>query len=501
MQTEIEYRLPEFLPTQQEFRDIIEEGHPDGPGHILVAAYIGGWGSGKSTVAKWVAFDYAVCFPGIKVLVCRKTLASLETTTKQEFLERMTEGDLEGRNMAELLRGNYNEKKQLYTMVNDSKVYFGGLDKAAKWSSSEFGLIVVEEASECERNDITYLKSRLRQKAPRCTRCFGRRHACAACGGQGDQWGPMYRRALIMVSNHVWSEHWLYKDFVGTPDDPKIPDYRLVETSSYENDPTRGGYLPKGYLESLTGTEDETTVSVFIGGNWGVMPRGTPVYPHQPKVRGLPWHEQELTFDKDRSLYWSIDFGYRFPYVTWHQLGPRGQWRVLGEYTVTKSQTATFLRSAIAQANELFPGWHAPWCCGDPAGWADRSEGPNDAETVQEILGLPFRSIPSTEETKRNRRRIIVARFEQSIGDQPSVVVDPKRCPRLCEALQGLYHYPEVRTAAFVRSNYTESPVERHPHVDVMHSVEYFAANMWKEEVTTAGVGGIPQVQIPVYNV
>lgn len=502
-QEQIEYRLPEFLPTQQKFRDIIEAGHPNGPGYILTAAYVGGWGSGKSTVAKWIAFDFAVCFPGIKVLIVRKTLASLESTTKEEFLHRMVEGDPEERNMTDVLQQDWNEKKQTYTMVNGSKVYFGGLDKAAKWSSSQFGLIVIEEASECEKRDITYLKSRLRQKPPRCPDCKGKRMItpCPECDGYGDLWGPSYRRAMILVSNHVWSEHWIYRDFVGTAEDPKIADYQIVETSSWENAPDRGGHLPQGYLESLCADEDETTVSVFVGGTWGVMPRGTPVFPHQPMVRGVPWHEQELAFDKDRALFWSIDFGYRFPFITFHQIGPRGQWRILAEYTVTKTQTATFLRSAIGYAQENFPGWHAPWICGDPAGWADRSEGPNDAQTVQEITGLPFRSIPSTADTARNRRRVIVARFEQSLGDQPSIVVDPRTCPRLCEALRGLYHYPDVRTASFVRSNYDETPVERHPHVDVAHTIEYFAANMWREEVTRGPVGYVPQVKVPVYNI
>ena len=291
-ETEIEYRLPQFLPTQQRFREIIEEGHPKGPSHILVAGYIGGWGSGKSTVGKWVAFDYAVCYPGIKILIVRKTLASLEITTKQEFLERMVEGNDEGVNMAEVLQDDWNEKKQTYRMVNGSKVYFGGLDKAAKWSSAEFGLILIEESSECERSDITYLKSRLRQKPPPCPHCKGKRKQCALCHGYGNEWGPSYRRALIMVSNHVFTEHWMYKDFVGTADEPKVPDYRLVETSSYENAPEQGGFLPEGYLESITEQEDESTVSVFLGGSWGVMPRGTPVYPHQPTIRGVPWHAE-----------------------------------------------------------------------------------------------------------------------------------------------------------------------------------------------------------------
>jgi len=497
--SEIEYRLPEFLPTQERFRQIVEEGHPDGPNYILVAAYIGGWGSGKSTIAKWLAFDYAVCYPGIKVLIVRKTLASLEITTKQEFLERMTEGSEDDENMAEVLQQNWNEKKQTYTLVNGSKVFFGGLDKAQKWSSAEFGLIVVEEASETDRADITYLKSRLRQRPLRCPKCKTGRKNCSECRGSGDRWGENYRKALVLVSNHVYVEHWLYADFVGSADEPKRPNYELVETSSYENAPERGGYLPEGYLESLTEQEDETTISVFLGGAWGVMPRGTPVYPHHPTITGIPWHEQDVPFDVDRPLYWSLDFGYRFPFLSFHQIGPRGQWRILAEYTVPKTQTATFLRSAQAFAQENFPGWHAPWCCGDPAGWAERSEGPNDAQTVQQLLGLPFRSIPSTEETKRNRRRVVVARFEQAVGGGPSIVVDRKRCPRLCEALRGLYHYPDVRTSSFVRSNYTELPVERHPHVDVAHTVEYFAANMWVEEMRTGKTRSIDVFQ-PVYN-
>jgi hypothetical protein len=495
----IEYRLPVFLETQQRFREILQDGHPSGKNHILILFYIGGWGSGKTTIAKWTAFDYAVCFPGIRILIVRKTLASLELTTKLEFLEQMTEGDPEGRNMTDLLKAKWNEKKNVYTMVNGSQVVFGGLDNPAKWSSTQFGLIIIEECGESERRDLSYLRSRLRQKSPPCPECKGK--ACPECGNTGTLWGPEFSRALIGVGNHVYREHWIYADFIGTPETPRRPNHVLVETSSWENHPDKGGYLPEGYLESIVEQEDEQTVSVFVAGSWGVMPRGTPVFPFVANMRGVPWHENpELKFDASIPLYWSFDFGYRFPFITFHQIGPRGQWRILAEYTLAKSHTTSLMTAVLPFAAERFPSWWAPWCCGDPAGWADRSEGPNDAETIQKKLGLPFRSIPSTEQTKIARRKVVRARLETALAGYPSFVINPEACPVLREALSGLYHYPEVREpTASGGTNYRETPVERHPYVDVAHTIEYFAACMWQEEIRRSGRRTFRSFT-PVYN-
>ena len=485
---------------------MVELGHPGGKGHILVAAYAGGWGSGKSTLLKWLAMDYATMFEGIRILVCRKTLVSLELTTQQEFTDRMVEGNRatpdEGSNLSDVFREDWNQKNKLWKHVNGSSVLFGGLDKASKWGSSEFGLVLVEEASEISRSDLSILKSRLRQRPPECKTCSGA--GCAGCEGTGHRWGSKYSRALLLFLNHCQRSHWIYEDFLGSETVPAKAEYRLAETSSYENAPQNGGFLPSGYLESLEATEEASTVSVFMGGRWGSMPKGIPVYPFTPGV-GVggthPWQERPTQWVEGKPLHLSFDFGYRFPAVLIHQIQSWGRWRVLAEFTVEKSQTADLLRALLGYLADRFPGFElAKTVYGDPAGWSQRSEGTSDALTVQRILGVSFRSLPSTKDSKVKRRKLLAARMKETIGDEPAFAIDSDRCPVLSEALRGLYRFPDLK-ATFERENYVEEPVEEHPYVDFVHSLEYFALNHFRGEVAASKVEQIGAIATPGYRI
>lgn len=485
----VEYRIPTFLPTQLQVWRQVEKGHPDGPTWTQVVAYVGGWASGKSTVAKWVAFDYAMQFAGIRILFCRQTLISLELSTMQELKDRMTEGNDQGDNIADVYRESWSEKRHTFSLVNGSQIVFGGLDKPQKWSSTQFGLIVVEEASETMRSSLTYLKSRLRQPRPPCPNCGS--VGCVPCRGEGTAWVG-YRRNIVLVANHTPRAHWIPEDFVGAMDGSKQkkPGYVLFETSSWENHPDRGGHLDHGYLESMTESEDASTVSTFMGGEWGSMPAGTPVYSFVPKIQGAPWHLRKITFNPAYPIIPSFDFGYRFPYVTLHQIQERGKWRVLAEFTLQKVQTDQLCRALLDFMRTHFAGYHLVHAYGDHAGRAERSEGKSDASTVEEILGVVFRSVPSTEFNKKGRRKIVARRLKETIEDEPLFAIDSRRCAVLAEGLAGMYRYPDLK-ASFERTNYVEEPVEQHPYVDVIHSLEYFALMHFMAETATGRVQAI----------
>lgn len=498
-QENVQLTLPRFLPTQQAFRQQVHDGVPGDPEAIGIYGYFGGWGSGKTTIGKWIVFEAISRFPKLKVLVVRDTFASLNLTTKQEFLHRMVEGDSRGRNMADLLKDTWSEQLQTYTHRSGAQVTFGGLDKVEKWGSTEFGMIWIDEAGLIGEQDVPFLLSRLRQVAPKCPTCWGYAVGCRDCGETGNLWGPDFRRAMILTANHVYTEHFLYKWFVGTEEDPPRKNYLHVETSSWENSPEQGGHLPTGYLQSLQESGDPRMVSVYMGGSWGVVPSGTPVYTWIPSIEGKGWHERECKFDKNRPLYMSIDFGYRFPFITFHQVQRRGRWRVLGELTLQQSRTEELLYLAMDTIRSRWPNAHLHSVYGDPAGWQQRSEGGCDAETVKRVCKVPFLSVASTPATKEGRRMTLQQKLSQTSLDEPMFAVDPHHCPRLCEAFRGMYRYPEVKQR-FAKENYVESPIEEHPFVDVMHSVEYFAANHFQGERTEAMLRKIGRPFVPKYN-
>lgn len=491
------YRLPKFLETQQRFWRLCELGNPLDPTAICVLGYFGGWGSGKTTIGKWIVFDHLMLYPKLKALVVRDTFSSLNLTTKREFLDRMIEGDPDEKNLADLCKLSWNEQAQLYVARNDSSVLFGGLDRVEKWGSTEFGLILVDEASLTSPGDISFLLSRLRQVSPRCDKCVG--VGCAYCDGTGQLWGSTFRRKIILVSNHVNTEHYLYKDFVGSQDQRPKENYFYVETSSWENAPQHGGFLPPGYLESLAKSGDRRMTEVYMGGKWGVIPKGEPVYEWVPTTqKGVAWHEQPCTFDKSRPIFVSFDFGYRFPFATFHQIQARNTWRILGELTMPNSQTRDLCFAARSYIQQRFPSAQVAVCYGDPAGFSQRPEGRPDSETVETIMGAPFRALASTKTSIATRRNSIQTRLAESVAGEPLVAADPVHCPRLCEAFRGMYRFAELKQV-FQRTNFIEEPVEEHPYVDVMHSVEYFALNHFGELGSNVAMRLSGQVVEPRY--
>jgi hypothetical protein len=499
-----EYRLPKFLPTQEKFRQMVLAGVPGDPDAIGIFGYFGGWGSGKTTVLKWIAFDAMTCFPRLKVLICRDTFSSLNLTTKPEFLGRMVEGDPKGRNVADILKHSWREKEQCYTHRNGSQCFFGGLDKVDKWGSTEFGLILIDEGALIGEQDIPFLISRLRQPSPICDACFGETEACRYCKGTGDAWGPNFRRALVLISNHVYTQHHLHRDFVGQPDEPPKKNHFYVETSSFENSPEEGGHLPKGYLQSLEASGDPRMVSVYMGRGWGVVPRGVPVYPWVPSLKsGEPWHERQCVFDKSRPLIPSIDFGYRFPFVTFHQLQMRNRWRTLGEFSMPNSRTDELCYGALDYIRRRFEGAIVPFVTGDPAAWQNRSDagGARDGDVVEKIFSCNFRSLPSTDDSKLTRRISIRQRLGQTSGEEPMYAVDPQHCPRLCEAMRGMYRYPELKTRFTTTNAKEELVVEEHPYCDVVHSVEYFALNYFEDQKREGIIRSIGKIVEPIYRI
>lgn len=115
-------------------------------------------GSGKSLV--WLArlFVLADRYPGARLLICRKTRASLTETGLVTF-----ERDVLGQDSPILTRNPVLRRvRQSYRHPNGSEIVVGGMDKPEKVLSAEYDVVYCQEVTEFTLEDWETLGGRLR---------------------------------------------------------------------------------------------------------------------------------------------------------------------------------------------------------------------------------------------------------------------------------------------------------------------------------------------------
>jgi PBSX family phage terminase large subunit len=115
-------------------------------------------GTGKSRAALEKVYLVASKYAGCRVLMARKTRASMTESTLVTWEEKVLPAG------SPIADGPQRRMRQAYHFPNDSEVVVGGLDNAQKIMSTEYDLIYVPEATELEENDWESLTTRLRNK-------------------------------------------------------------------------------------------------------------------------------------------------------------------------------------------------------------------------------------------------------------------------------------------------------------------------------------------------
>lgn len=117
---------------------------------------VGAAGTGKSRAALEKAHLVAQKYAGCRILTCRKTRESMSQSTLVTWEAKVVQvGFFGDSNVAR-------SHRQSYQYPNGSEVVVGGLDKPSKILSTEFDLIIVDEATEIDEESWETLLSRLR---------------------------------------------------------------------------------------------------------------------------------------------------------------------------------------------------------------------------------------------------------------------------------------------------------------------------------------------------
>lgn len=242
-----------------------------------VQIFYGGSSSGKSAFVVGQRVVHDVLNGGRNYLICRAVAKHSRRSTfveVQRAIERWGAKDL----------FHINNTDMVITCVNGYQILFTGLDNLENIKSivpkkGAITDIVIEEATQCEQDDVKQLMKRQRG---------------------GDEATP---KRLTMLFNPIYKTHWIYLEYFARTawaDDQKhynSPDLSILKTTYLDN-----RFLTAADRADLENETDQYYHDVYTLGNWGVL--GDVIFKNW-RVEDLS--EMQAQFTNHRN---GLDFGF-----------------------------------------------------------------------------------------------------------------------------------------------------------------------------------------------
>ena len=343
---------------------------------------VGGLGSGKSHSVVKELEQSAMQYSGIPMAMYRKTMPALRDSTLHEF-----------KTFANPELGHYHGRLDRYEYINGSFVNFRGLDEATKAKSTNYAVIVMEEAEEFSLEDFRRLNERVRAKG---------------------NW-PL---RIILVLNPVDEEHWIYKEFVDNADMyQKAGGLLVLHFSTYDNLEN----LPPGYIDQVTVGLTPEEIDRYIHGKWGTIIKGEPIY-----ARGLnpDIHLRRVEIYPGQTVLRGWDFGFNHPAVSFRVVDEMGRMNCKFSMMGEKIHLEDFVPQVLSKTKVLFPTPHIV-DYGDPRG---HDNSPNGKETCFEILadfGITATGERKSREYVESGIKQVRKEFSTLIQGIPQLTIDP----------------------------------------------------------------------------
>ena len=236
-----------------------------------IQIFFGGSASGKSYfLAQRTIYD--VVNNNRNYLLCRKTARTIKKSITNELLKTIQNFNMQ--NLFEI-----NKSDNTFTCINGCQILTAGLDDTEKIKSitPQKGVLTdiwIEEATECEQQDVLQLQKRLRGESK-------------------------LNKRLTMSFNPIYQTHWLYKQFFGKFTDKYFEDDEMLilKTTYLDND-----FLTEQDRYRMENESDSYFYNVYTLGNWGVL--GDTIFKN---FITEDLSDRKKSFDK---IYNGLDFGF-----------------------------------------------------------------------------------------------------------------------------------------------------------------------------------------------
>lgn len=155
---------PVFVPTARQ-RQIWDAIKAAPRGSLSIIGYGGAAGGGKTRALSELALDIALTYPGVRILVARRDLVDLRSTTLDSFDTHTPQGLVVRRTDSPMVVRTVRERD--WPAGVQSTVHFRELKDWMSIASEEYGAALLEEAGEIPRDAALMVLSRLRHPAAR----------------------------------------------------------------------------------------------------------------------------------------------------------------------------------------------------------------------------------------------------------------------------------------------------------------------------------------------
>ncbi|MBK7330420.1 MAG: hypothetical protein IPI85_15455 [Dehalococcoidia bacterium] len=158
----LEYQeYPNLLPRQNEAYGRLLQARP---GSYTLLGYGGAMGGGKSIFLSTICNQFALAFPGTRILLCRDTLKALKDSTLIDFMSMLP------RQL--ILKYNHSEnwvriRRETWPKGVYSQVNFMGVHDYEAIGSAAYQIILLDEAHEIPAAAARFLLTRLRWQLPK----------------------------------------------------------------------------------------------------------------------------------------------------------------------------------------------------------------------------------------------------------------------------------------------------------------------------------------------
>lgn len=279
-------------------------------------AYGGARGGGKSWIVRRKAVLMALNYPGIKVLMLRRTYPEVQQNHIQPMLEEI----------AELIKGKAVKYKQADTptmfFYNGSKIYFGYLQTVGdllRYQGQQYDVIFLDEATQFTEKMFQDLTATLRG-----ANSFPKRfYLTANPGGVGHAW---FKRLFID------------RNFKPTED----PDeYRFIQANVYDN--TALMEADPGYVRLLENLPPDQRAA-WLEGSWEVF-EGQ--YFPEFSVEKHVYKSAETQLPDHWRKYFAMDYGLDMLAGYWAAMDEKGDcwvYREVFQSNLLMSEAASLIR-------------------------------------------------------------------------------------------------------------------------------------------------------------
>ena len=228
-----------FIPTPRQ-RQVWDTVRAAPPGSLSLIGYGGAAGGGKTRAEAEFALDYALTYPGVRVLVARRDLVDLRSTTLLSFDEHAPAALISRRTDSPMVT-RYVRLDSWPDGVT-SRIDFRELKDWLSIASEEYGAAILDEAGEIPRDAALMILSRMRHPAAR-------------------------KRVVVAASNPWpgWFEDWFVKREI----DERVlaaAGGRITFIPAYIAD---NPYLPDNYEALLRAMYPDDWVARLVEGRFG----------------------------------------------------------------------------------------------------------------------------------------------------------------------------------------------------------------------------------------